>query len=164
MSGIRYLVEEMLAAGTLLPPPRRFAKPGPARAPRPPDRHTTKKKNTINLPRCHVTSCFLGKNCWNTDPSEPSWTDQLHQLVVAHVAQKVLQTAFAWRWHVVFEVLFYYFFLYSFPVHRHRLPPKADSSCPPPPLPRAPGMGGLLRYSFTLRQNSSSLSVFGSWG
>lgn len=56
-----------------------------------------KKNNTINLPRCHVTSCFLGKNCWNTYPSEPSWTDQLHQLVVAHVAQKVLQTAFAWR-------------------------------------------------------------------
>lgn len=44
------------------------------------------------------------------------------------------------------------------------LPPRADRSCPPlPPLPRVPGMGGLLRYSFTLRQFSSSLSVFGSW-
>lgn len=32
----------MLAAGTLLPPPRRFAKPGPARAPRPPDSHAKK--------------------------------------------------------------------------------------------------------------------------
>lgn len=43
-------------------------------------------------------------------------------------------------------------------------PPRADSSWPlPPPLPGAPGMGGLFRYSFTLRQNSSSLSVFGSW-
>lgn len=40
LSEIRHLVEETLAAGTLLPPPRRFAKPGPARAPRPPDSHT----------------------------------------------------------------------------------------------------------------------------
>lgn len=37
--------------------------------------------------------------CRNTDPSEPGWSDQLHQLVVAHVAQEVLQTAFAWRGH-----------------------------------------------------------------
>lgn len=43
-------------------------------------------------------------------------------------------------------------------------PPSAESSWPlPPPLPAAPGMGGLFKYSFTLRQNSSSLSVFGSW-
>lgn len=42
-------------------------------------------------------------------------------------------------------------------------PPSADSSWPlPPPLPDAPGIGGLFRYSFTLRQNSSSLSVLGS--
>lgn len=44
------------------------------------------------------------------------------------------------------------------------LPPSADRSCPPLPLlPRVPGMGGLFRYSFTLRQYSSSLSFFGSW-
>lgn len=43
-------------------------------------------------------------------------------------------------------------------------PPSAESSwLLPPPLPGAPGMGGLFRYSFTLRQCSSSLSVFGSW-
>lgn len=42
---------------------------------------------------------YGSKSC-NTDPSESSWPDQLHQLVVAHVAQKVLQTAFAWRGHV----------------------------------------------------------------
>lgn len=59
LSGIRHLVEEMLAAGTLLPPPRRFANPGPARAPRPPDSHTT-KKYTINLLRWQVASCFMG--------------------------------------------------------------------------------------------------------
>lgn len=43
-------------------------------------------------------------------------------------------------------------------------PPSAESSWPPPPpLPRAPGMGGLFRYSLTLRQYSSSLSVLGSF-
>lgn len=42
---------------------------------------------------------LYGIKSWNTDPSESSWSDQLHQLVVAHVAQKVLQTAFAWRGH-----------------------------------------------------------------
>lgn len=43
-------------------------------------------------------------------------------------------------------------------------PPSAESSWPPPPpLPRVPGMGGLFRYSLTLRQYSSSLSVFGSF-
>lgn len=41
-----------------------------------------------------------GIKSWNTNPSESSRSDQLHQLVVAHVAQKVLQTAFAWRGHV----------------------------------------------------------------
>ena len=39
-----HLVEELLAAGTLLLLlPRRLAKPGPARAPRPPDIQTKKK-------------------------------------------------------------------------------------------------------------------------
>lgn len=107
-----------------------------------------------------------GIKSWNTDPSESSRSDQLHQLVVAHVAQKVLQTAFAWRGHVKQRELlglFVFFKKEAFSTAlRRRLPPRADSSCPPPPLPRAPGMGGLLRYSFTLRQNSSSLSVFGS--
>lgn len=41
-------------------------------------------------------------------------------------------------------------------------PPSADNSWPPPPLPDAPGMGGLFRYSLTFLQYSSSLSVFGS--
>uniref|UniRef100_A0A4X1UW24 Laminin subunit alpha-5 n=1 Tax=Sus scrofa TaxID=9823 RepID=A0A4X1UW24_PIG len=53
------------------------------------------------------------------------------------------------------------------PAHpgRGRLPPSADSSWPPLPLaPRAPGMGGLLRYSLTFRQCSSSWSVLGSCG
>lgn len=52
-----------------------------------------------------------GIKSWNTDPSESSRSDQLHQLVVAHVAQKVLQTAFAWRGHVKQrEVLGLFFF------------------------------------------------------
>lgn len=43
------------------------------------------------------------------------------------------------------------------------VPPSAESSWPPLAFPpKAPGIGGLLRYSFTLRQCSSSLSVFGS--
>lgn len=43
------------------------------------------------------------------------------------------------------------------------VPPSADSSWPPLPLaPSAPGIGGLFRYSLTLRQCSSSWSVLGS--
>lgn len=40
-------------------------------------------------------------DCQNTDPSESSRSDQLHQLVVAHVTQKVLQTAFTWKGHIM---------------------------------------------------------------
>lgn len=48
-----HLVEELLAAGTLLLLllllPRRLAKPGPARAPRPPDIQTKKTISIILL-------------------------------------------------------------------------------------------------------------------
>lgn len=48
---------------------------------------------------------------------------------------------------------------------RGPLPPSADSSWPALPLaPRAPGIGGLFRYSLTFRQCSSSWSVLGSCG
>lgn len=96
-------MEELLAAGTLLlllllpplPPPRRLAKPGPASAPRPPDiqGNTNWSPEILNRYSCmlyeqHVTQL--------TDPSESSWSDELHELVVAHVPQKVLQTALPW--------------------------------------------------------------------
>lgn len=34
-----------------------------------------------------------------TDASQSSGSDQLHQLIVAHVTQKVLQTSFTWKQH-----------------------------------------------------------------
>lgn len=54
-----HLVEELLAAGTLLLLllllPRRLAKPGPARAPRPPDIQT---KKTIGIILLRTWNCI----------------------------------------------------------------------------------------------------------
>lgn len=106
-----------------------------------------------------------------TNPSQSSWSNKLHQLVVAHVTQKALQATLTFtckqrRQVTPMKVRQFSFFPTTGLNYDTAclLPPSADRSCPPlPPLPRAPGMGGLFRYSFTLRQYSSSLSVFGSW-
>lgn len=155
LSEIRHLVEETLAAGTLLPPPRRFAKPGPARAPRPPDSHTR------NPP------LISWEDRWRAAPYDKlleyrSLRVQLVRSAASAGYGSCYPEGFADRLRLE-ETRNKMYDLAFFHSPCHRLPPRADSSCPPPPLPRAPGMGGLLRYSFTLRQNSSSLSVFGSW-
>lgn len=161
---IRHLVEELLAAGTLLLLllelllPRRLAKPGPARAPRPPQ----DKRNTHERPSLVV---MLVRTWLRRDiPMPPSpvgpmscmswlWLMLPNRLCrpPSPLENNNIQHENESQGPEIFRVC------------EFLLPPRADRSCPPlPPPPRAPGMGGLLRYSFTLRQFSSSLSVLGS--
>ena len=95
-------MEELLAAGTLLLLlllPNRLAKPGPASAPRPPE-----KPNSIyqdaplfgGRQPCSLTCwCNTSSEKLRTNPSESGRSNELHELVVAHVTQKALQAALA---------------------------------------------------------------------
>lgn len=179
-------MEELLAAGTLLLLlllPSRLAKPGPASAPRPPVIRDMKPHSPSYSSLWRYMSALqlfhmLSKKV-RTNPPESSRSNELHELVVAHVTQKALQAALpftqktednmwhpAWKWNSVSGWFLKAYFRLLHVLRQQwedLLPPRAERSCPPlPPLPRAPGIGGLLRYSFTLRQCSSSLSVLGS--
>lgn len=106
---IFYLVEELLAVGTLLLLlPRRLAKPGPASAPRPPAiqkkhfpesvKQYLKSPSPLLFDKLILTLSDLQIEDLvekvRTDPAKSSWSNKLHELVVAHVTQKALQTAF----------------------------------------------------------------------
>lgn len=79
-----YLEEELLVAGP--PLPSRLASPGPARAPRP----SRNKWQWSEEEKRGWENVFLRMELL-TQSSQTSRPDQLHQLVVGHVAQQVLQ-------------------------------------------------------------------------
>lgn len=130
-----YLEEELLVAGP--PLPSRLASPGPARAPRPSRTNHSGQGGSANVfTQTDTQTFFSARSC---SPSPPSPVGPI--------------SCISWLWDM-------------FPNRfcSPPSPPRADSSCPlPPTLPGAPGIGGLFRYSLTLRQNSSSLSLFGSY-
>lgn len=83
-----YLEEELLVAGP--PLPSRLASPGPASAPRP----ARNKWQWSEGERRGLENAFLRMELL-TQSSQAGRPDQLHQLVVGHVAQQVLQATLA---------------------------------------------------------------------
>lgn len=75
------------------PLPSRLARPGPVRAPRPPETQSN------GYPADHVISTrlcnMMDTGETPTESAQPSRSNELHQLVVAHVSQQALQAAFS---------------------------------------------------------------------